>query len=131
MKIGKFNIEIDKELKTHKQYSKVWMTRWQLFSMFNIEVYVIADIIFNRAVNINNVVIALISGVIVSLIPYFAKAFLETREDKLMQLKQRQLELQYSNGGYGYGYGNVYCGNNTIYDNSTDIGNLDPNEELG
>ena len=71
MKIGKVNIEVDKEIKTPKQYSKVWMTRWQFFSMFNIELYIIADIIYNRAININNVVISLISCVIVSIIKYF------------------------------------------------------------
>lgn len=126
MKIGKVNIELDKEIKTPKQYSKVWMTRWQLFSMFNIEIYIIADIIYNRAININNVTIALISGVIVSLIPYFAKSFLETKEDKKMQLEAQKLQYQ-----YGGGYGNVYYGNNNIYDVPTPIENIDINEELG
>ena len=127
MKIGKVNIELDKEIKTPKQYSKVWMTRWQFFSMFNIELYIIADIIYNRAININNVVIALISGVIVSIIPYFAKAYLETKQERLMQLKNRHLELQSNCGGFD----NYYVGNNNIYDVSTPVSNIDPNEELG
>lgn len=126
MKIGKVNIELDKEIKTPKQYSKVWMTRWQFFSMFNIELYIIADIIYNRAININNVVIALISGVIVSLIPYFAKSFLETKEDKKIQLEREKLQYKYSGG-----YGNYYVGNNSIYDVSTPVENIDTNEELG
>ena len=127
MKIGKVNIELDKEIKTPKQYSKVWMTRWQFFSMFNIELYIIADIIYNRAININNVVIALISGVIVSIIPYFAKAYLETKQERLMQLKNRHLELKSNCGGFD----NYYVGNNIIYDVSTPVSNIDPNEELG
>ena len=91
MKIGKLNIEIDKELKTPKQYSKVWMTRWQIFCMFWISVYMITDIIYNKALNINNVIVLLISSVIASLIPYFAKSFLETKEDKKMRLEEMKL----------------------------------------
>jgi hypothetical protein len=126
MKIGKVNIDVDKELKTAKQYSKVWMTRWQFFSMFNIQLYIIADIFYNRAININNVVIALISGVIISLIPYFAKSFLETREDKKIQLEREKLQYQYNDNS-----GNVFYGNNNIYETHTPVNDIDTERELG
>ena len=91
MKIGKLDIQVDKS-KTPKQYSKVWMTRWQLFVMFWCSVYFIVDIIFYKATNINNVVVLLISSIIASIIPYFCKSFLETKEDKKIQLEKAKLQ---------------------------------------
>lgn len=87
-------IQIDKEVKTPKQYSKVWMTRWQIFCMVWISIYLTIDCIYNKGANVNNIVVLLISSIIASLIPYFAKSFLETKEDKKMQLEQLKLQSQ-------------------------------------
>jgi hypothetical protein len=87
-------IQIDKEVKTPKQYSKCWMTRWQIFCMIWISIYLTIDCIYNKGANVNNIVVLLISSIIASLIPYFAKSFLETKEDKKMQLEQLKLQSQ-------------------------------------
>lgn len=92
MKVGKFNIEVDKELKTPTQYSKRWTSRWQLFVMFWVSVYLGYDVVVNRALNINNVILLLISSIVGCIIPYFAKSFLETKEDKKMQLEALKLQ---------------------------------------
>lgn len=127
MKVGKLNIEIDKELKTQKQYSKVWMTRWQIFCMFWISVYLGVDIIYNNGGNVNNIVVLLVSSIIASLIPYFAKSYLETKEDKKMQLEQ--LKLQNQLGTYGY---NTYNGS-TInnYNEANNFSDMNIDEEVG
>ena len=93
-------IQIDKDIKTPKQYSKVWMTRHQILAWFWISVYLGVDIIYNKGGNVNNIVVLLVSSIIASLIPYFAKSYLETKEDKKMQLEQ--LKLQNQQGAYGY-----------------------------
>lgn len=87
-------IQIDKEVKTPKQYSKVWMTRWQVFCMIWISIYLTIDCIYNKGANVNNIVVLLISSIIASLIPYFAKSFLETKEDRRIQLEQMKLQSQ-------------------------------------
>lgn len=98
-------IQIDKDIKTPKQYSKVWMTRWQVFCMVWISIYLGVDIVINKGLNVNNIVVLLVSSIIASLIPYFAKSYLETKEDKKMQLEQ--LKLQNQLGTYGF---NTYNG---------------------
>lgn len=98
-------IQIDKDIKTPKQYSKVWMTRWQVFCMVWISIYLGVDIVINKGINVNNIVVLLVSSIIASLIPYFAKSYLETKEDKKMQLEQ--LKLQNQLGTYGF---NTYNG---------------------
>ena len=91
-------INIDKDVKTPKQYSKVWMTRHQILAWFWISIYLGVDIIYNKGSNVNNIVVLLVSSIIASLIPYFAKSYLETKEDKRMQLEQ--LKLQANNYNY-------------------------------
>lgn len=93
-------VTIDKEVKTPKQYSKVWMTRWQVFCMIWISIYCGVDVIYNKGENVNNIVVLLISSIIASLIPYFAKSFLETKEDKKMQLENLKLQ----NSTYSYNF---------------------------
>ena len=102
------NIHIDKEVKTPKQYSKVWMTRHQILAWFWISVYLAVDIIYNKGANVNNIVVLLISSIIASLIPYFAKSFLETKEDKRIQLEQMKLQNnQYNNYGFSNNFDNT------------------------
>ena len=82
----KIVIEKDKKQVNKKQYSKVWMTRWQLFVMFWLSVYFIVDIIYYKGININNIVMALVTSVIATVIPYFAKSYLETKEEKTNEI---------------------------------------------
>lgn len=86
------NIHIDKEVKTPKQYSKVWMTRHQVLAWTWISIYLGVDIVYNKGGNVNNIVVLLVSSIIASLIPYFAKSYLETKEEKIMQLEQMRLK---------------------------------------
>ena len=118
-------IQIDKDIKTPKQYSKVWMTRHQILAWFWISVYLGVDIIYNKGGNVNNIVVLLVSSIIASLIPYFAKSYLETKEDKKMQLEQ--LKLQNQLGAYGY---NTYNGS-TInnYNEANDFSDMEINEQ--
>lgn len=121
-------IQIDKDIKTPKQYSKVWMTRWQVFCMVWISIYLGVDIVINKGLNVNNIVVLLVSSIIASLIPYFAKSYLETKEDKKMQLEQ--LKLQNQLGTYGF---NTYNGS-TInnYNESNNFSDMNiTEEELG
>lgn len=91
----KISIERDKKQVNKKQYSKVWMTRWQLFVMFWLSVYFIVDIIYYKGININNIVMALVTSVIATVIPYFAKSYFETKEEKTNEIylnNKQQLE---------------------------------------
>ena len=121
-------INIDKDVKTPKQYSKVWMTRHQILAWFWISVYLGADIIYNKGSNVNNIVVLLVSSIIASLIPYFAKSYLETKEDKKMQLEQ--LKYQNSQNSYGYNYYNNSSSNNYNVNNEFSDMNI-TEEELG
>ena len=121
-------ISIDKDVKTPKQYSKVWMTRHQILAWFWISVYLGVDIIYNKGSNVNNIVVLLVSSIIASLIPYFAKSYLETKEDKKMQLEQ----LKYMNSQNSYGY-NTYNGSTmNNYNDTNDFSDMNiTEEELG
>lgn len=91
----KISIERDKKQVNKKQYSKVWMTRWQFFTMFWLSVYFIVDIIYYKAININNIIIALVTSIVATVIPYFAKSYFETKEEKTNEIylnNKQQLE---------------------------------------
>lgn len=79
-------IVIDKNIKTPKQYSKVWMTRHQCLAWFWISVYLGVDIYFNKGENVNNIVVLLISSIIATIIPYFCKSYFETKAEKANEL---------------------------------------------
>lgn len=66
----------------NKQYSKIWMTRWQLFIMFWLSVFFIADIYYNKCAHLEALCITLVTSIIATIIPYFAKSFFETREQQ-------------------------------------------------
>lgn len=102
MKIGKYNINVDENVKTPKQYSKVWMTRLQLFSMFWISIFLCYEIFVNGAQNAVEIVKLLVISVIGSIVPYMCKSFLETKEDKRLQLERYKYDS------------NNYFGNNMI-----------------
>lgn len=91
----KINIELGKKQVNKKQYSKVWMTRWQLFVMFWLSVYFIVDIVYYKAINMNNIVLALVTSIVATVIPYFAKSYFETKEEKANEIylnNKQQLE---------------------------------------
>lgn len=115
-------IDIDKNAKTPKQYSKVWMSRLQLFSMFWISVYFIVDIIFNKGANVNNIVVLLVTSVIGSCIPYMCKSFFETKADKQLELEKYKLSM--NNGSMG-----INCGQYSTLSPDTYI-NIDNNMGL-
>lgn len=87
--------QVNKKQKTKRQYSKVWMTVWQGFVMFWLSIYFIVDIIYYKAMNINNVIIALVTSVVATVIPYFCKSYFETKEEKANEIylnNKQQLE---------------------------------------
>lgn len=96
----KISIEKDKKQINKKQYSKVWMTRWQLFVMFWLSVYFIVDIVYYKAININNIVLALVTSIVATVIPYFCKSYFETKEEKANEIylnNKQQLEETLNN----------------------------------
>lgn len=121
MKIGKVSIDVDKNIKSPKQYSKVWMTRWQMFVMFWVSVYNIVDIYYSQAIHANNVITLLIGSVVGSIIPYFAKSFLETMKEKEMQYKNSQLH----SNQYDYGASTIVANE---YNNNVNVNNLETDE---
>ena len=82
-----FKIILDKDIKTHKQYSKVWMTRWQVFCMFWLSVFFVADIWLNQCIHLETLCITLVTSVVPTILGYFCKAYLETKEEKRLQYK--------------------------------------------
>ena len=96
----KINIELGKKQENKKQYSKTWMTNWQRFVMFWLSIYFVVDIIYYKAININNIVLALVTSIVATVIPYFCKSYFETKEEKTNEIylnNKRQLEDALSN----------------------------------
>lgn len=73
-----------------KQYSKIWMTRWQIFVMFWTSVFMIADIHYNGAMNAVTIVNSLVVSVVACMIPYFAKSFFETKEENRLDFEREK-----------------------------------------
>lgn len=87
--------QVNKKQKTKIQYSKLYMTLWQAFVMFWLSVYFVVDIIYYKAININNIVLALVTSVVATVIPYFCKSYFETKEEKTNEIylnNKQQLE---------------------------------------
>lgn len=68
-----------------KQYSKQWMTKWQQFVMLWLSVFFIADIALNCAEHLETLCITLVTSIVATMIPYFAKSYFETKQEKLME----------------------------------------------
>lgn len=88
----KINIEFGNKQTTKKQYSKVWMTHHQVLAWFWISVYLGIDIYYNHGENVNNIVVLLISSIIATVIPYFAKSYFETKAEKQNETNNIKVE---------------------------------------
>lgn len=78
--------------KAKKQYSKQWMTRWQVFVMFWLSVFFGADTYFNHCEHLETLCITLVTSIIATMIPYFVKSYFETKQEKLMESQNRDFE---------------------------------------
>lgn len=78
--------------KQKKQYSKQWISRWQYFVMFWLSVFFIADTFFNHCEHLETLCITLVTSIIATMIPYFAKSYFETKQEKLMEITERGLK---------------------------------------
>lgn len=76
------------------EYSKLWITLWQLFCMVWISIYLISDIKQNKGLNSEQVVLSLIASIVAVFIPYLIKAFL----GKLNEEKTRLIEKGFDSG---------------------------------
>ena len=83
-----FKIQIDKSVKTPKQYSKVWMTRWQVFVMVWLSAFFLADIYFNQCAHLETLCITLVTSVIGTVLGYFTKSYFESKQEKNMEYLQ-------------------------------------------
>lgn len=93
-----------RETKTKiKQYSKSWITKWQYFTMFWLSVFFIADIYFNHCEHLEALCITLVTSIIATIIPYFAKSYFETKEQERMNYTLMKYEdnKDISDGGLG------------------------------
>lgn len=73
------------ENKIVKQHSKMWIDRWQVFVMFWVSIFNIADIFFNKAEHLLELCITLVTSIVATMIPFFAKSYFETKQEKLME----------------------------------------------
>lgn len=78
--------------KAKKQYSKQWMTRWQVFVMFWLSVFFSADTYFNHCEHLETLCITLVTSIIATMIPYFVKSYFETKQEKLMESQSRDFK---------------------------------------
>lgn len=86
-------ISIDKDIRKHKQYSKVWMTRWQMFIMFWLSIFFITDIYFNKGEHLETLCITLVTSVIATIIPYFCKSYFETKQQKINEMQESKINI--------------------------------------
>lgn len=73
------------------EYSKLWITLWQLFCMIWISIYLISDIKQNSGLNSEQVVLSLIASIVAVFIPYLVKAFLGKLNEEKTRLIEKEL----------------------------------------
>lgn len=74
------------------EYSKLWITLWQLFCMVWISIYLISDIKQNKGLNSEQVVLSLIASIVAVFIPYLIKAFLGKLNEEKTRLIEKGLD---------------------------------------
>ena len=74
------------------EYSKLWITLWQLFCMIWISIYLISDIKQNSGLNSEQVVLSLIASIVAVFIPYLVKAFLGKLNEEKTRLIEKGLD---------------------------------------
>lgn len=74
------------------EYSKLWITLWQLFCMIWISIYLISDIKQNRGLNSEQVILSLIASIVAVFIPYLVKAFLGKLNEEKTRLIEKGLD---------------------------------------
>lgn len=79
-----------------KEYSKIWINKWQLFVMFWCSIFFIADIVLNGAGHSVELCTTLVVSIAAVFVPYLAKSYFGKRnEEELKMIKEGYLE--YSN----------------------------------
>lgn len=76
------------------EYSKLWITLWQLFCMIWISIYLISDIKQNKGLNSEQVVLSLIASIVAVFIPYLVKAFLGKLNEEKTRLIEKEIEKE-------------------------------------
>lgn len=74
------------------EYSKLWVTLWQLFCMIWISIYLISDIKQNGGLNSEQVILSLIASIVAVFIPYLVKAFLGKLNEEKTRLIEKGLD---------------------------------------
>lgn len=74
------------------EYSKLWVTLWQLFCMIWISIYLISDIKQNSGLNSEQIVLSLIASIVAVFIPYLVKAFLGKLNEEKTRLIEKELD---------------------------------------
>lgn len=74
------------------EYSKLWVTLWQLFCMIWVSIYLISDIKQNSGLNSEQVVLSLIASIVAVFIPYLVKAFLGKLNEEKTRLIEKELD---------------------------------------
>lgn len=84
-------------LTNKRQYSKQWISRWQYFVMLWLSVFFVADVYFNHCEHLETLCVTLVTSIIATMVPYFAKSYFETKQEKLMELQEKQFESEEEN----------------------------------
>lgn len=64
--------------------------------MFWLSVYFSADIYYNHCEHLENLCLTLVGSIIATMIPYFAKSYFETKQEKKMQQLDEAVEHEES-----------------------------------
>lgn len=87
-----------KKFLNQSEYSKRWITIWQIFVMFWCSIFFMVDFWFNKAEHAVELCTALVVSIAAIFIPYLAKAYFSKRneeENKLIRDLEIEDEIDY------------------------------------
>lgn len=79
---------LKKLLGDEKEYSKIWITRWQNFVMVWCSVFFVADIILNGAEHSVELCTTLVVSIAAVFVPYLAKSYFGKRNEEEIKLEK-------------------------------------------
>ena len=74
--------KISRKLNNEREYSKIWITRWQNFVMVWCSIFFVADIIFNHAEHSVELCTTLVISIAAIFVPYLAKSYFGKRNEE-------------------------------------------------
>lgn len=84
-----------KMLINEKEYSKIWISRWQNFVMLWCSIFFVADIICNKAEHSVELCTTLVVSIAAVFIPYLAKSYFGKRNEEELKMIQNEYSDEY------------------------------------